>query len=638
MVLAIRYREWVMVPLVLLISASFLLHRPHMFAVFSVILLITLFWNALIKMAEKVMMVIGNNNNSKQNTRFRIHIRNIRADRLVSLFQPVLRISLLEKLQKTAESRIKPYILLSGAAQNPRVLGIRSVLYPVVAAVVIFPVGILLFLMYGPVFLGVLFVPILISGSYFVTLKLRASERKTAIEDEFALFASMASIMESVHVSLYSTFTSIADSTVTGIFPMMRKEGLRIKNISALGKSPTDALMDLADSHPNTSFRNFIEGYISSYNTGGADTSQYLQEQSHRFFGFMQHKMSEYAKQADSIAQIILTVMLLLPMMGLSMMFFASGQTASTMMLLLIVTFPFITVVLAAVIHLRQPKNMNRIRMSWVTFAVSAVVAVLVYVIRGEVWETMGAAVITGTTLNMVFLQKRFAAVSETESALPEFMRQITRFKNIGMDIMGAIYRMRTEIIQRNESKSTKFNHTFDQIIETIYRRMASGSSLEEAVKKTEIKSHNARIIFFILGKVHESGGGTAKTLSDITRWVTQYTDARKEMIASLRASLLTAFIGPVLMVMMMVVSQQLAAEFEQNGSYLADNTAFGIGAVTTADISGLSEILTVTAVVCMGVLLSKINYFTIQHTTFTGIITAVTMILLYAVPYFPEF
>ena len=197
---------------------------------------------------------------------------------------------------------------------------------------------------------------------------------------------------------------------------------------------------------------------------------------------------------------------------------------------------------------------------------------------------------------------------------------------------------MRAEIIQRSESKSTKFNHTFDQIIETIYRRMASGSSLEEAVKKTEIKSHNARTIFFILGKVHESGGGTAKTLSDITRWVTQYTDARKEMIASLRASLLTAFIGPVLMVMMMVVSQQLAAEFEQNGSYLADNTAFGIGAVTTADISGLSEILTITAVVCMGILLSKINYFTIQHTTFTGIITAVTMVLLYAVPYFPEF
>ena len=39
-----------------------------------------------------------------------------------------------------------------------------------------------------------------------------------------------------------------------------------------------------------------------------------------------------------------------------------------------------------------------------------------------------------------------------------------------------------------------------------------------------------------------------------------------------------------------------------------------------------------------MGVALSKINYFTVRHTMFTGVITLVTMALLYAVPYLPAF
>jgi len=51
------------------------------------------------------------------------------------------------------------------------------------------------------------------------------------------------------------------------------------------------------------------------------------------------------------------------------------------------------------------------------------------------------------------------------------------------------------------------------------------------------------------------------------------------------------------------------------------------------ADVPGLSEILTVVATACMGVTLSKINYFTVRHTAFVGTVTAVAMALLYVVP-----
>ena len=536
-------------------------------------------------------------------------------------------VSLLKNIQNKIEEKIKSDILRSGTVQNPRLLGIKSVLYVIMAIAVSAPAGIVLSILYGPIFLGIILAPLILSGTYFVILRMQTMERKTAIEDELAPFAAMASIMESAHVSLFSTLSSIADNS--GIFPVMRREGLRVKTITALGRAPTSALMELADTHPNMQFRRFIEGYVSSWNTGGSDTSAYLQEQSHRFFQFMQNKMTRYTKQADSIAQIILTVMLLLPMMGLSMTFFASGHLAATMMLLLITSFPFITVVLLVMVQVKQPRSMVRIKISLIPFVAGGVCVMVVYLIRDVTWEALGIGVVVACFLNAFFLRAKFAEIADAEEPLVEFMRQMTRFRNIGIDIMSGIQNISADIALKSKPV---FNRTFDNIIDSLYRKMISGRTLEEAVSKTAIHSHNARVIFFILGKIHESGGGTAKTLDDITRWVTEYADAKKEMIISLRASLLTAFVGPVLMVMMSVVSGQLVSEFD-NTNIPGFNAGFD-GMAT----AGLSEILTVMASACMGVVLSKINYFTVRHTTFTGTITAVTLAMLYAIPYLPEF
>ena len=620
------YREGITAMLSMLLFAAFLAGRPHLFAVFAIVLAFVILWNRMKCFARHMRTSSIHSRNTAK-----IDIRDLREDSLVSLFRPVLRISFLQRIQNQIESRIKSDILRSGSAQNPRILGIKSVLYPIISAIILIPAGILIFFLYEEAFIGIVLVPVFMFGLYFMTLKVRANERKSAIDEELAPFAALASIMESVNVSLFDTFVILAKSPAN-IFAVMKKEGQRIRDITALGMSPTDALMDLSNSHPNTSFRNFIEGYVSSFNTGGSDTARYLQEQSQRFFAFMQLRMTRYTKQADMIAQVILTIMLLLPMMGLSMMFFATGQLAHTMILLLIIIFPFITAVLIGVIQASQPKNRDDVRVSWIVFPAGIIGAILVYLVQGQTWEAMGAGVIITCATNTILTRKKLAESASIESSLPEFMRQITRFKNIGIDIMHAIKNMRYEIIQKS-SKSSKFNPYFDGIVDSLYRRMSTGSSLEQSVSKTAINSWNARLVFFILGKVHESGGGTSKVLDDITRWVTEYADAKKEMIQNLRASLMTAFIGPVLMVMMTVVSDQLASEFEKNqiSSHLG-NLAI------TPPAAGLSEILTITAVVCMGVVLSKINYFTIKHTMFTGIITAVTMALLYAVPYFPDF
>lgn len=622
------YREYAIIPLIILLAVSLLVQRPYLFAIFVILLAGIMSYDVLGMCVKRFK--------SRPPPVSRVIIRDLHPDRLVSLFKPVLKISVIQKVQDSIEERIKSYILRSGTTENPRVLGIKSVVYSMISVVIIVPAGILVFYLSYMAAIAIVCVPVFVFGFYFMTLKIKESGRKSAIEQELAPFAILASIMESVNVPLFSTLDMMAGSPAN-ILRVMKKEGLRIRNITSLGMSPTDALMDLADSHPSIMFRDFLEGYVSSFNTGGTDTSKYLQEQAHRFFRFVQSNMVRYTQQAEIIAQVILTIMLLLPMMGLSMMFFATGPLASVVILLLIIILPFIAVILILVIEVKQPKNPENTHVSWLILPAGVLGAAAVYFITFQTWQSIGTGVVIASFLNMVLIRQRFANVSQIEASLPEFMRQMTRYKNIGIDIMGAIKHARYDIVQRRKlAKSSRFNHTFDDLIDSIYRRVSVGDSLEQAVSRIQIHSWNARLIFFILGKVHESGGGTAKTLDEITHWITEYADSKKEMIANLRASLMTAFIGPVLMVMMSVFSSHISDTFEDR----YDGTRFDgmVNIAPAADVAGLSEVLTVVAVVCMGVVLSKINYFTIKHTMFTGIITVFTMVLLYVAPYLVEF
>jgi len=81
-------------------------------------------------------------------------------------------------------------------------------------------------------------------------------------------------------------------------------------------------------------------------------------------------------------------------------------------------------------------------------------------------------------------------------------------------------------------------------------------------------------------------------------------------------------------------VSDRLSAQLESGYSQVTDGAVLIPYAVSHGtDVPGLSEILTVVATACMGVTLSKINYFTVKHTAFVGTVTAAAMALLYVVP-----
>ena len=602
------------IPLSALLALAAVSGRPHLFAILAISLAVALCWRRLARVMSRVR--------PGPSSLPRIRISDIRPGRLVLLLGPVLEMPGFRDVRNAIEQGVKPHILRSGTAENPRLLGTRSVLYLVLSIMVMAPAGAALALLVDPALAAVAALPAAALGAYQVMLRSRTSDRRSAIEGELAPFAAMAGIMESASVSLFSTMSMISRS---GIFPAMRKEGRRISDMASLGMSPTDALMDLAASHPNPSFRDLISGYVSSFNTGGADTAAYLQGQAGRLFRSMQSRMSSYARQAEGMAQVMLVIMMLVPMMGLSMTFFASGHHAQSLMLVMLVALPLVAAVMVWLAHSKQPVSSEGAAVSIWILPAGAACSILAYLLGGQIWEVIGSGVAAGCITNAVLTRRYLARAAGVEAALPEFMRQMTRLRNIGIDVGRSI----------GMARETAFGGPFDALLAGIHRRMAAGEPLEAAVAGSDIPSRNARIVFLMLGKIHESGGGTAKTLDDITRWVTEYADAKKEMVASLRGSLMTAFVGPVLMVMMSAISDRMAEEF---GSIGPSHLGGALGSISIApDPLGLSQALTVVASACMGVVLSKINYYSARHTLFTGIITASTMGLIYAAPYFPD-
>lgn len=613
-----RYHGWAALALCAPALAAAAHGEPLAFVVFAVPLAGALAWRAV------------SGRQMPEPKAARIACRDVRPGALMRLLGPLLRTGAARRAQARIESASKLQILRAGRATNPRLVGSSSVSWALASAALAAPLAALAWAYGAPWASLVLAAPPALMGARLMILRARASERGAQVDEEAAHFAAMASVLESAGTPLHSVLLDLSGSRTFGA---MRQEGRRLRDLAALGKSPTDALLDVAATHPSARFRSLLEGYVSAFNTGGADTAEYLRGQARALLAESRSRMERYSRQADSAAQAILAVMLLLPMMGLSLSFLSSGGAAGTAMALMAAALPPVAAAMISAVHAAQPGRRDPVRVRWHALAVGAAAGVLAHLLGGQAWESVGAAVVAGSAANALLTREAFATQAALEAPLPEFLRQMARLRNIGMGAARAV----GEVGRDADARAARggrplFNRRFDRLVSGVHRAVAAGSTLGAAVEEARAGSWMARVVFYTLGRVHESGGDTAGALDGVARWVSGHAEARKEMEAGLRGSAAAAFAGPVLMVMISEMSARMALEME--------GRLEGAGALVAAAPApdGLSGLLTVTASACMGAVLSKISRFTVRHTSLTCAITATAMALLYVAPHVPGF
>ena len=588
--------------------------EPRAFAVFAVPLACALAWHALSGRA------------APRPPAARVSSRDVRPGALARLLGPLMRTAALRRVQSRIESASKSQILRAGRAANPRLVGSSSVSWALASAA---PAGLLAALAAwhgSPWAAAALAAPPALMAARLLALRARASERGAQIDEEVAHFAAMASVLESAGAPLHSVLSGLAGS---GTFGAMRAEGRRLRDLAALGRGPTEALLDVAATHPSSRFRALLEGYVSAFNTGGADTAGYLREQARALLSESRSRMRRYAGRADSAAQAILAVMLLLPVMGLSLAFLSGGLAGAAMALVTAALPPAAAAMIAAV-HASQPGRRDPVRVRWHAFAAGAAAGAAAHLAGGQAWEAAGAAVVCGSALNALLTREAFARQAALEAPLPEFLMRMARLRNVGMGSVRALGEVGRDAAERAARGGRPlFNRRFDLLVAGVHRSVSAGSTLSSAVEEARVGSWMARVVFYTLGRVHESGGDTAGALDGVARWVSGHAEAKREMAAGLRGASATAFAGPVLMVMITEMSSRMAREMEGR----LEGAALAL-AVPAPD--GLSGLLAVTASACMGAVLSKVSCFTVRNTSLTCAITATTMALMYAAPHVP--
>ncbi|MGQ0771528.1 MAG: type II secretion system F family protein [Nitrososphaerota archaeon] len=603
-------------------------NTPGFFASFTFLVFFIILHHDTKKLAKTFQQPIIH---VKNLTRFVLHpslSRTLRLGRstnnpIVDLVRPIMVQKRLVKVQNKISNGLVSEIRASGKTANPKNLAKQSTSYMVFSFFVLVPTAIALGLLIDSMLFILLAAPPSILLLPVIRLRLIGFERKAAIDDEIAFFATYGSIMQTVGKTVFDSILQVLGKK---IFPIIENEGKMLnRNVILFGMDHATALNTLALSHPNVQFKNLLLGYVSIQKSGG-DLGRYMEKKSDEFFNETKFRFFKYASSAETIAEIMLILLNILPIL-LVMSSFLMGEDSLKMITnLSFVLVPTITIMMIVMINNIQPKTHNMVGFSGFSLVIGAVAAVIVFLFMPEAWLVLAAAVFAASAWNFIVLSKQFAEITMTENALPDFFRDITEYRKIGIAIPNAIIRIANE---------RAYNKFFDIILSDISSRIVFGMSLTKIIDSMSIRSWQARISFFVLGKIAESGGGTPQILEQITNFSTKINQAKREMVGRVRIFALMAYGSPLMMVWSTQGMKDLLEKIGPEYTRLMSGFEGGLG--VSSDFLQTVNMLMVISSLGMGLIMSKLTYFTMKHTLTVATTSAIAIISVYVMPFFPS-
>lgn len=374
-----------------------------------------------------------------------------------------------------------------------------------------------------------------------MVLKNHSKSRKNQVEEELSFFGIYAAILHSVNPNLYSCFLSVIGKKV---FSGIEKEALLLKrNVELFGLSPLEAIEDLGRNHKSQTFKNFLLGYSSIARSGG-DLSKYLETVSDEQFQQLKIKYITYSKNVGYIVESLIILLVVVPILFVVSSFILPTDSISKIMIASAIAVPIMTVFFAIILQNIQPKMFNMIGLSNVKVLLMLPVGVLAFsamaYVGSETWLSLAVGAIIPSIIVDLYTKKHRYQIERIERILPQFLRDITEYRKIGISEMAAI----TKIVEENT-----YNKTFDRLVRTLSVFFKQGNTFSEILSIIRIRSWFARTTFFILAEISESGGGHPAILESVTTFVNNTRNALKEARSSISVYDFLAYLSPVLLI-----------------------------------------------------------------------------------------
>jgi len=522
----------------------------------------------------------------------------------------------LDELTKRRSKEIEPRILEAGMTLSPYKF-MSTYTFALLVSFVSVPIGVALAYIISPYLALLALLPLPVYLLPNLVIASNKGDRKRHIEDELPFFVAYASVMQSVGVNLYSSFVRIISR---GVFANLEKEALLLRrNVEFFFKAPSEALAELGRLHPNQSLKGLLYGYTAQWLSGG-DIAHYLELKSDDFLKELQYRWQKYTNSASDMGEMLVSLFFVLPVLILTSAMITSD--ANMLGIMVIAIIPLIVVLGIVMVSNAQPKTYDKLDSNYIYAIIAgAVVFAAVFVITRN-YLAIASGVIAASVVYGMPIMEQQREINKIEGALPQFMRDMTEYKKLGYDLVGAIIKIANE---------NDYNTIFNAYIRHVAARLKMGLSLKESIMKT--RSWLTNTSFFLLSELAESGGGTPAILENITNFVVSVNRVKAETKSSMRIYEFLTYFTPVglafvagLMVTVMT-SLMSGNMFGGAGGLVGLGTGgIALGQITPAT-TNLVNYLIIMVAVGMSIVAGKAIDFTVKSTVRVAVVTIIAVV-----------
>ena len=466
----------------------------------------------------------------------------------------IVRRPLLLRIAERYANSIADMIVKAGVLENPLILVAKHMfcfitLLPLsivfsISLSIIYPstLGMIMSLM-------VLSTPLVIILWPYIVLPMKIGDRRRNVEEELPWFTLLAAALQRAGLSLYEAFKAVLE---VDLLPAIKKEALILrKKVTVLGRDALTAMEELGNEHPSKVFRNFIHGYTSLLRTGG-DVAGYLESRVREYLQMLSFKMKTYAERAVTFGEILIATFFIFTSAVVLGGIIGGADVEVIVYSYNFLIAPLLFTLMFSMIHYTQIKIRDRITANHVIAAIPVAIAATLPLLTNipivyAILLVLGAL---GFGYGIQY-QLQLRKLRAIESAIEDFLRDIGEYKKIGINPARAI-----ESLSRNRS----YNPCFDHILRSVANQLSFMIPLSQV--RVPTGSWLARMVFWILGKIEDSGGGSPQVIEMITNFFSDFNIARKHMRSTLRLYDILTLITPVLLITSMAMVIALSSLF----------------------------------------------------------------------------
>lgn len=523
-----------------------------------------------------------------------------------------------QHLRRAAErrsARISSLLSKAGDVGNAYAISARSLMLLVCSAAPAAAFAVILWLRYSPLFGLVGLLPLILYYGVEVRLRDRISQRREGVGKELPFFSILVNVLGSAGVPLYAILEGITESK---LFTRIRMEALLVKrDVEVFGIDPNESLERLASNHPSPKFGSFLNGYTSKVRSGG-DMPSYLAGESGFLLRELEEGWSRYASRAGMIGSMMITVFGVIPLLLLVVGMFSPNVSILGLTAFTGIGVPLFTVFLVYLAGRMQPvgeraptgRGLWSLMLSVPGFGLAA--------LANQLWLAAASGLFLFLVVYGFSVKDQLREMKEMDEALPDFLKDLLEYKRQEYDLAKSLVKI---------AQDRSYNPTFDALLAQVATQVKAGVPVDELA--LDPKTRLAEMVFFVLGQMGRSGGGTVDTVYQLSAYTSKVVEMKHNARAEMRPYLMLSYISPVLLAFGVTFVGGILKSFSGTvtpGLSTLHLSSLQVGTVPP-EMYQVSSLLIVVSASALGVIGAKMTDFTARNTlrASANVVVAVT-------------